>query len=758
MKKIIYVILFLCFSVLLNAQNEYIVNTYQDTTQRDPQIAKDTNGNYVIVWTTLNKLSVAKQDEIAIQKFNSNDEKIGTEELVNTTTDFNQEKPAVAMNASGMFVVVWASYTDFNSIYDIKARIYKNNQPIGNEFLVNTFTTNTQTNPDVAIDDNGNFVITWDSWYQDGSNKGVYAQMFDQNGNKVGNEFLVNTTTLNSQQRPVIKKFANGNFIIVWESWNQDASSPSGYGIYGKIYSTSGQVIKDEFGLNTYVNDYQWFGELAVYPDNGFIAVWCSWRQDGYDGGIYMQKFDPNGNKIGGEILVNKTVVNYQWLPKIGILDNGNIAVVWSSWLQDGDREGVFASIFDANLTKLSFESIVNQYTTSYQWEPVFIPKNDNTMLIVYSSWGIAGKCYEIVARKFTPTFPQAIIQPTVYQLTNGANTSKILVHVIDSTLVSNNNYEITFTETGTKKAKADIVNTTTNSTVVQNYPIEGGEGVFYLTPTFEGIAVEFIPEFDFALDLNNSTFTNVSGTNIVFQVLAASGTVKLAPIDCVLNWGNTDTLSNGRYAFPLDSAYSTTGQKEVQIPFIVTDVTNNQRMRVFISEPAATKNKRWDPGEAIILLTPVQYQTNFPNFHAQIKTVKPTGNIVYPNQGDVQLILTTRPIKTGDKFTFTANKNLITTSVLNDRINPDKFELEQNYPNPFNPTTTISFNIPTDGKVKLSVYNILGEKVSTLVDDFKLKGTYKVQFNGSNFASGVYIYSLQYNNKVISKKMMMVK
>lgn len=756
MKKIL--LLLFSFTTLILAQNEFVVNTYQDTTQRDPQIAKDAAGNYVVVWTTLNKISAQAQNEITLQKFNTNDQKIGTEEIVNTITAFNQEKPAIAMNASGMFVIVWASYSDFNSIYDIKARIYKNNTPIGNEFLVNTYTLGSQTNPDVAIDDYGNFVVTWDSWYQDGSNKGVYAQMFDQNGNKVGSEFLVNTTTINSQQRPIIKKFNDGKFIIVWESWNQDSASPSGYGLYGKIYDANGNIIKNEFPLNTYTTNYQWFADLALYPDNSFIAVWCSWGQDGFGGGIYMQKFDPQGNKIGGEILVNKTIVNYQWLPKIAILNNQNIAVIWSSWLQDGDREGIYATIFDKDLNKLSFENIVNQYTNSYQWEPVFIPKDGNNLLVVYSSWGIIGKCYDIVARYFTPTFPQAIIQPSAYNLTSGNNTSKIIVHVIDSLQVTNNNYEITFTETGTKKVKADIVNTTTGNTVIENYKIEGGEGVFYLTPTFEGIAVEFIPEFDFELDLNNSVFNNVSGTNIVFQVLAASGTVKLAPIDCILSWGNTDTLANGRYAFPLDSAYSTSGIREIQIPFIVTDITNNQRMRIFISEPAATKNKRWDPGETIILLTPVQYQTSFPNFHAQIKTIKPTGNIIYPNTGDTQLILTTRPIKTGDKFTFTASKNLITTPVLDDQIAPDKFELEQNYPNPFNPSTTISFTIPKEGKVALYIYNILGEKVTTLVDEFLLKGNYKYNFNASNFASGVYIYSLRYNNKIISKKMVLLK
>ena len=758
MKMIKYILGFLFLGLQLIAQNEFIINTYTDSTQRDPQIDKDNLGNYVVVWTSLNQIDVSHADDIYLQKFNAADQKIGAEELVNTVTENNQEKPAVAMNGSGMFVVVWASYTDFNSIYDIKARIYKNNLPIGAEFLVNTTTNFSQTNPDVAIDNNGNFVITWDSWYQDGSNKGVYAQMFDTNGNKVGSEFLVNSTTLLSQERPVIKKFEDGDFIIIWESWKQDIATPAGYGIYGKIYNSAGVVTKDEFKLNNYVNDYQWFGDILVYPSKEFIAVWCSWEQDGDDGGIFLQKFNADGTTVGGEILVNKTTAYYQWLPKIKALDNGNIAVIWSSWKQDGDREGVYTQFFDSNLNKISFECRVNDYTTSYQWEPVLIPKSGNSILAVYSSWGIINDDYEIVGRVFEPTFPQAIIQPGSYLQTAGVNTSKIVVHVLDSTLVTNNNYEITYTATGTKKATANIVNTTSGATVVSNYSLENGEGMFYLSPAFEGLAVEFIPEFDFALNLNNSVFTNNSGTNVTFQLAAASGTVVLAPIDCKLVWGNTDTLATGRYAFPLDSAYGNTGVRDVELPFIITDVTNNERMRVFIAEPNTTKNKRWDPGETIILLTPVQYQTNFPNFHAQIKTVKPTGNVIYPNIGDEQTVLTYRPIKTGDKVNFTANKSLITTGVEENNITPEKFELKQNYPNPFNPSTTISFNIPQDGKVKLSIYNILGQKLTTLVDDYKTKGNYKIMFNGSNFASGVYIYSLQYGNQILTRKMMMVK
>ncbi|HZW38114.1 MAG TPA: T9SS type A sorting domain-containing protein [Ignavibacteriaceae bacterium] len=88
----------------------------------------------------------------------------------------------------------------------------------------------------------------------------------------------------------------------------------------------------------------------------------------------------------------------------------------------------------------------------------------------------------------------------------------------------------------------------------------------------------------------------------------------------------------------------------------------------------------------------------------------------------------------------------------------PEKFELSQNYPNPFNPNTTIKFNIPNDMKVKLEVYSINGELVNTLVDDYKLAGSYEYNFNASNLASGTYIYRLTAGANVISKKMTLMK
>lgn len=87
-----------------------------------------------------------------------------------------------------------------------------------------------------------------------------------------------------------------------------------------------------------------------------------------------------------------------------------------------------------------------------------------------------------------------------------------------------------------------------------------------------------------------------------------------------------------------------------------------------------------------------------------------------------------------------------------------NSFNLNQNYPNPFNPTTNINFTVNTTGLVKLTVYNSQGKEVSKLVNDLMEPGTYDIQFNAQNLASGVYYYSLQVGNNVITKKMNLLK
>jgi hypothetical protein len=97
-------------------------------------------------------------------------------------------------------------------------------------------------------------------------------------------------------------------------------------------------------------------------------------------------------------------------------------------------------------------------------------------------------------------------------------------------------------------------------------------------------------------------------------------------------------------------------------------------------------------------------------------------------------------------------------TAIEQDNIRPQKFALEQNYPNPFNPTTTINYSIPHNVKVRLTIYDVLGRRVAMLVDRVQNAGTYHITFDARQFSSGMYFYRLETPDKVITRKMLLIK
>jgi photosystem II stability/assembly factor-like uncharacterized protein len=116
---------------------------------------------------------------------------------------------------------------------------------------------------------------------------------------------------------------------------------------------------------------------------------------------------------------------------------------------------------------------------------------------------------------------------------------------------------------------------------------------------------------------------------------------------------------------------------------------------------------------------------------------------------------------KNGNLWTG-GNGGLLTTApvtgINNDSFKPNSFTLNQNYPNPFNPTTVISFSLPERSRISLKVYDILGRVVNVLVDGVLNSGIHKINFDGKKLASGIYIYSLASEGKMISKKMVLIK
>ena len=104
---------------------------------------------------------------------------------------------------------------------------------------------------------------------------------------------------------------------------------------------------------------------------------------------------------------------------------------------------------------------------------------------------------------------------------------------------------------------------------------------------------------------------------------------------------------------------------------------------------------------------------------------------------------------------------DVLITDIKNDNSNgqiPERYSLDQNYPNPFNPSTNISYGLPRQELVKLNVYDSIGQKVVTLVNEIQSAGYHKINMNAGNLSSGVYFIRIEAGDFVRTKKMMLLK
>jgi hypothetical protein len=152
---------------------------------------------------------------------------------------------------------------------------------------------------------------------------------------------------------------------------------------------------------------------------------------------------------------------------------------------------------------------------------------------------------------------------------------------------------------------------------------------------------------------------------------------------------------------------------------------------------------------------------TNFRLSHPHIKILASLGEAVVPNAKPFWYLVYRSLDNPNDyvSFIFDATDSSKITCV-NSLGNAElkTFQLQQNYPNPFNPSTTINYSLPKSGYVKLTVYNAIGIKVATIVNEYKQAGNYSVQFNAANLASGIYLYRLESGNYSAAKKLILVK
>jgi hypothetical protein len=269
--------------------------------------------------------------------------------------------------------------------------------PVGPEFRVNTHTQSEQLGPDVASDAGGNFVGVWQSLQQDDpTDWGVYGQLFNARGARLGTEFRVNTHTAGNQSGPSVARNAAGAFVVVWHSFGQDGSD---LGIYGKRYSADGTPQGGEFRINTHTLGAQSSPRVAMDPQGHFLVVWMSANQafPGSDVDVYAQRFDAAGAKVGGEFRVNTATTGAQSVRGVAMDAQGRAVVVWDS--NANGQYDVLAQRYDAAGVAKGANFVVNASTGGTQNFPAVAMDAAGDFVIAWQSDASDGDGHGIVAQ-----------------------------------------------------------------------------------------------------------------------------------------------------------------------------------------------------------------------------------------------------------------------------------------------------------------------------------------------------------------------
>lgn len=418
--------------------NEFQANTTTASYQYAPSVASiGPASNFVVVWSSDGQ--DGSHTGAVGRLFDSAGTPLGGEFAINASTTGYQDRVQVGSNSAGNFVVAWTEFVDYDASYEVRARRFNSSgTPQGGDILVNTYTTGSQGASPVAMDSAGNFVVVWSSAPdfltsqppQDGDGAGIIARRFDANGNPLGAEFQVNQYTTGNQYSPRIAMNPGGDFIVVWTSDHQDAQASS---IQARRYDNTGTPLGGEFRVNTHEANFQQEPDVALDTLGRAIVVWQSNQQDGSEMGVYGQRFDASGNKLGPEFNVNAFTASNQSKPRVVAgfagFDPGEFAVLWHSNLEDGSDVGVYAQHFDFSGRRSSLELRVNEFTTGFQGYPALAAQPNGQYIAVWQSDGIDGSDLGIAARlSGVPRFVRGLVDHQHFGIGEGnSNLNDVL-------------------------------------------------------------------------------------------------------------------------------------------------------------------------------------------------------------------------------------------------------------------------------------------------------------------------------------------
>ena len=213
----------------------------------------------------------------------------------------------------------------------------------------------------------------------------VNGRLFDASGAPVDDDFQVNTYEPDIQERPSPAMWPDGSFVVVWnEARNQEGSYG---GIFGQRFDADGDPIGGDFHVNLNgATQSRPAPDVAIWDDGSFIVVWCG-AGPGDDDGISGLRFDSMGLPVGLEFQVNTYTTFRQTRPTVATTPDGSFIVAWTSAYQDFSLESIFSQRFDADATPQGPEFRVNTYTLGRQRLPDIATTAAGDFVVIWNSY-----------------------------------------------------------------------------------------------------------------------------------------------------------------------------------------------------------------------------------------------------------------------------------------------------------------------------------------------------------------------------------
>ena len=310
---------------------EFLVNTQTSGYQQEPDIAIASDGSFVITWSGDGP---GDSSGVFFQRYNAVGNPVGPETRVNTTTSGQQKLPSIGIDGANNFTIVWSGRGSGDSSGIFLQRYNASGTPVGGEELVNTTTLYDQEDASISMPPSGAAVITWTSLYQEGvggGQRGVYAQEYSAAGAKVGGEILINSTTYLDQKFSSVAVRGESAYSVVWSGRGVGDTTgvfaASRFRLPVPLTAVGGQAIEQtsaesltQAGLDAVSN-----AAIGRFSDAGLSPAQLDLLSS-----IDLQIADLAGGRLGqssgGTIAIDVNAAGYGWFVDATPLDNAEFS------------------------------------------------------------------------------------------------------------------------------------------------------------------------------------------------------------------------------------------------------------------------------------------------------------------------------------------------------------------------------------------------------------------------------------------------